>query len=343
MKREILVLLIILNLAFISSAQMHYAEDISVYIEGHYVSLQDAIDNNYFSPYENPSASTIDSGYHNTESILAKSMQGHTMTLSEMVSNMAFEQSTKDHTTSTKTGHTAEEILVYIDGDYKTLQYIIDIGRAVEYCSPNIGEPCSLPCYESGVRGCDGSCQVSTPLSVGTSCSNQEGGTGICTRNYYQGEFLYTCSSCTQEIFKACGNSPIELHTSTSSIPWMSPQFNSGSTTIYYYIGDEREKFENDDLYWYDSCGNKGAKVENCGNSYYGSWSNLRSCSVGTSIKNSRRERSVYRRGCLVNSPNAYYDDERCYSTYLGKQYESCNCGFWSSSWSCSYDYGPVL
>ena len=160
----------------------HSSDEIIVSIGGCYVTLQDAITNDYFTKNlasftPTTCLSTFPSVYHTADEILII-INSHTMTLQQAVdNNVFFNGATQDYTNQLpEVGHFATEIEVDIGGK-QTLQDAITNDAGAKFSYTCVPDTCASLNYNCGSPsdGCGGT------LDCGT-CS-----TGVCTNNVCTG------------------------------------------------------------------------------------------------------------------------------------------------------------
>lgn len=149
MRKGILVLLVsVLLLTFVLAGvglgnQWHHSDIILVEINGYNITLQDAINNNYFGSVVPTGNSDYSYYSHLASEVLIRTPNGYTMTLQEASDTDSFVSGVGDGTVEENTGHLASEVNVYSkSGEEMTLQDLIDIGKV--YCDTcaDIGATC---------------------------------------------------------------------------------------------------------------------------------------------------------------------------------------------------------
>ena len=179
MKKSVLVLSLLLVCSVLVNAEgmTHSASEICVDLGGgKAISLQNAIDGNYFNSGVDWPTSGSCSGAHYANDILIKNFDNNVMTLQEAVTNNRI-KSGLSMTTSLPKGHlNADEIIVSVGGVEKSLQSLISDSQI---CKPltcgEMGKSCSLAGSDGYDDGCGGTLNCGSCPS-GTSCNSN----GVC-------------------------------------------------------------------------------------------------------------------------------------------------------------------
>jgi hypothetical protein len=158
------------------SSQWHSSDIVLVEINGFNITLQDAINENYFGSV----LPTQDSDYpfysHLASEILVRTPRGHIMTLQEASDTDSFVISVEHGSTDNRTVHFADEINAYSKlGEIMTIQDLIDYGKM--FCGV-----CNDFGYECGQwgDGCGGT--IDCDAEIGGCGSGEYCNFGACTQ-----------------------------------------------------------------------------------------------------------------------------------------------------------------
>ncbi|MFA5431192.1 MAG: hypothetical protein WC329_08540, partial [Candidatus Omnitrophota bacterium] len=206
-------------------------------------------------------------------------------------------------------------------------------GQCFTTCTPSCtGKAC-------GNDGCGGSCgtcasgytcnvsgqcaAICTPSCTGKACGNDGcgGSCGTCASGYtcnVSGQCAATCTpSCTG---KACGNDGCGGSCGTCASGYTC---NASGQCVASCTANSSKNCYNNDVYWYDSCGNRGAVYDDCGSD--------ETCSAG--------ECGASSSSCTANSSkrcsdgNLYWYDS---CGVKGELFQNCGSNSLTADYQCS-------
>lgn len=242
----------------------HSQEEIIVSIDNCNVILKDAISGEWLKGLSTSTLSSSDclsesefpKKYHLASEIIV-TINSYTLTLQDVINRNYFKGTGTISSSSSSLpseGHSATKVEVTIDGTKKTLQEALSDLKYT--CVSNYNQDCpsgDVACINPGSIQCEGSCS-GTYKTSGTNCGTNmkcdTSGNCVCNTGW---------ADCNNDNSCECDLT--------------SKQCSAGScvVTVTCETNDSVQCYD-DDVYWYDSCGVREEKKEECGSDYCDAW-----------------------------------------------------------------------
>jgi hypothetical protein len=195
-KRLWILISLVFLLAFVLAEvgqefQWHSSDIVIVEIDGFNITVQDAINENYFGSVSPTQNSDYPYYTHLASEILIRTPNGYTMTLQNASDTDSFITGYANLVNETNIGHLASDIEAYSkSGEIMTVQELIDFGKM--FCTT-----CSDVGYECGVHidSCGGTMDCGTCSDPGVGCNQ-----GICTNVEWRTGDWSDATECNDEV-----------------------------------------------------------------------------------------------------------------------------------------------